>query len=128
SPNFILQLHYLPTSATAEDRTRIGLYFSKVPVQQRLFMVPIINDTFKIPAGEEKYVVNASFTVLPFLDAKAIWVYPHMHLLGRDIKMYMTHRTGDATALVWEDSRDFTCRGSYTDAANIAMPDAPNVS
>jgi len=125
--NIVIQVHYHPTSATAEDRTRIGLYFSKVPVQQRLFMVPIVNDTFTIPAGEEKYEVNASFTVLPFLDAKAIWVYPHMHLLGRDIKMYLTSPYGTATPLVWEDNWDFNWQGSYTYKDQVPIPSGTTV-
>jgi hypothetical protein len=125
--NIIIQVHYHPTSATAQDRTRIGLYFSKVPVQQRLFMVPIVNDTFKIPAGEEKYEVNASFTVLPFLAAKAIWVYPHMHLLGRDIKMDLLNSDQSVTPLIWEDNWDFNWQGSYTYKDQIAIPSGSTV-
>ena len=122
SANIIIQVHYHPTSATAEDRTKLGLYFSKVPVQQRLFMVPIVNDTFKIPAGEEKYEVNASFTVLPILSAKAIWVYPHMHLLGRDIKMDLVNQDQTVTPLIWEDNWDFNWQGSYTFKDQMAIP------
>ena len=31
--------------------------------------------------------MNADFTIPPLFDAKAINIYPHMHLLGRQIKV-----------------------------------------
>ena len=120
--NIIIQVHYHPTGATAEDQTRIGLYYSKMPIQQRLFMVPVVNTGFKIPPGEENFEVNAAFTVLPFLDAHAIWIYPHMHLLGRDIKVDMVNRDRSVTPIIWEDNWDFNWQGSYTFKDQIAVP------
>jgi mono/diheme cytochrome c family protein len=119
--NIIMQVHYHPHGGTAEDQTRIGLYFSKTPVKQRLFQVPILNQQFTIPPGEERYEVNAAFPVLPFLDAKAIWVYPHMHLLGKDIKADVVNPDQSVTPLIWEDRWDFNYQGAYTFKDQLAI-------
>ena len=118
----IIQVHYHPFGRTGEDQTRIGLYFSKQPVSQRLFQVPIVNTSFKIPPGEESYEVNASFTVLPFLDAHAIWVYPHMHLLGRQIKVDILNRDKSVTPVILEDKWDFNWQGAYTFKEALPAP------
>jgi hypothetical protein len=110
----IMQVHYHPHHGTDTDQTRIGLYFSKKPITQRLFQLPLINDNFTIPAGTARYDVNASLTVPLLFDFHVIWVYPHMHLLGREIKMEVQNRDGSVTPLIYEDNWDFNWQGSYT--------------
>ncbi len=110
----VMQVHYFPVGRTGPDQTRIGLYYSKTDIQQRLFMVPVVNTSFKIPPNEANYDVKANFPVLPFMDGKIIWVYPHMHLLGRKIKAEVTDRNGDTRPLIYEDDWNFNWQGSYT--------------
>jgi hypothetical protein len=121
SANIVIQIHYHPTRETAADQTRIGLYYSRAAVQQRMFMVPLANTTFKIPAGEDKYEVATEYNVLPLLDAHVIWIFPHMHLLGRDIKVDMVNWDKTVTPLIWEDNWDFNWQGSYTFKDQIAV-------
>lgn len=111
-----MQVHYHPQhhGATDTDQTRIGLYFSKKPITQRLFQLPLVNDNFTIPAGAARYDVNASLTVPILFDFHVIWVYPHMHLLGREIKMEIQNRDGSFTPLIFENDWDFNWQGSYT--------------
>ena len=49
--------------------------------------LPIVNTTFKIQPGEADKEVTAKFTIPFFFDAHAIQIAPHMHLLGRKIKV-----------------------------------------
>jgi hypothetical protein len=110
----VMQVHYFPIGRTGPDQTRIGLYFSKVDIQQRLFMIPILNTTFTIPPGSDKYDVKAQFPVIPFLDGKVIWVYPHMHLLGREINLEVTDIFGETRPMIYENDWDFNWQGAYT--------------
>ena len=48
----ILQVHYHPTGKPEVDRTRIGIYFSGVPVKQALHWSTASNSEFLLPAGK----------------------------------------------------------------------------
>lgn len=110
----VMQVHYFPVGRTGPDQTSVGLYFSKVDIQQRLFMLPVVNTSFKIPANAASYDVKASFPVLPLMDGKIIWIYPHMHLLGRKINAEINDPGGKVRPLIYEDNWDFNWQGSYT--------------
>ncbi|MEO8029066.1 MAG: hypothetical protein ABI823_21475, partial [Bryobacteraceae bacterium] len=110
----IMQVHYFPQRATGEDQTRIGLYFQPGKITQRLFEIPVVNTSFKIPAGAESYDVKGSLSILPLLSGEAIWVYPHMHLLGRKIKVEVTGPDKKTTPVISIPDWDFNWQGAYT--------------
>jgi hypothetical protein len=110
----VMQVHYYPVGRTAPDLTRVGVYLSKVDIQQRLFNIPVLNTKFEIPAGAESYPVNASLAVLPLLDGKIISIYPHMHLLGRQINVEVTDAQKDTRPLIYIDNWEFQWQGPYT--------------
>jgi hypothetical protein len=110
----VMQVHYSPLGLTGEDQTRIGLYYMTTDLKQRLFQIPVVNTRFKIPAGEEKYPVTASLSVLPFMDGDVIWVYPHMHLLGNSIKVEVVDAQRKTTPMIEIEKWDFNWQGSYT--------------
>jgi hypothetical protein len=109
----VLQMHYNTRAREGEDRTRIGLYFNRERAPQRMFYVPVVNTSFRIPPGEAAYEVRAALPVLPFFDAKLIQIVPHMHLLGRDIKVEV-QRGSDSESLIWIDNWDFHWQNFYT--------------
>src|SRR5581483_7796467 len=111
---FIMQVHYSPSRSTGEDVTRIGLYRATSKVKKHLFEVPIVNDTFTIPAGAANYVVKADFTIPLFFDAQTINIYPHMHLLGRQIQVTVDVPGKDTQPMIYENDWDFRWQGSYT--------------
>ena len=55
------QIHYHPSGKPETDRTRIGLYFSKVPVKQVLHWNAALNTRMKIPAGAKNHEVEAGW-------------------------------------------------------------------
>jgi Predicted membrane protein len=88
----VMQVHYFPNGRPGPDQTKIGLYFSKTAVKQRLRYIPVVNTTFKIQPGESAKEVKQTFRI-PFLfDAKAYQIAPHMHLLGRKIQVELENR------------------------------------
>ena len=110
----IVQVHYHPTGEEERDRTQIGLYFAKKPVERELQVLPLVNTSFTIPAGAKSHDVTASYTVPSFLSAKMWAVTPHMHLLGKKIKVEMT-RPGAVTpeCLIDIPNWDFNWQGTY---------------
>ncbi|HEX4946959.1 MAG TPA: hypothetical protein VFZ34_09855, partial [Blastocatellia bacterium] len=126
----VFQVHYHPCQTSTcgqgspkdeSDRTQIGIYYAKAPVKQTLQYLPLVNTSFAIPAGNNNYRVTAGFTTP--LAGKIINMTPHMHLLGKEIKVEMT-LPGKTTAdcLVNIDKWDFRWQGTYTYQDPIVIP------
>jgi hypothetical protein len=99
----------------------MGIYFSKTPVQKRLFFFPVFNNRFKIPPGQAAAEVTQELTIPFLLDMEAIAVAPHMHLLGRKIKLEMEGRNG-TTPLIYIDDWDFNWQGFYEFTEPVRFP------
>ena len=127
----VMQVHYYPRGGTASDQTKVGLYFTKGKVNKRLLYLPILpldsrgNIALEIPAGNEKYAASAEFAVPPLFDAHVVNIFPHMHLLGTDIKSALIGRDGKETPLIWIPNWDFNWQGPYT---FVDPPAAPSLA
>ena len=114
----VTQIHYHPSGKPEVDRTRIGLYFSKVPVKQVLHWNAALNTSMRVPAGDPNKEIDAGWTVpemgwtMP-VDVTALAVTPHMHMLGRDMTMTVTYPDGHSEDLVRIDDWDFNWQNTY---------------
>jgi mono/diheme cytochrome c family protein len=107
----VMQVHYHPSGKPEKDRTRMGLYFCKKPVRQTLHWAAAWNDKLVLPPGESYVEIRASWRVP--VDVEAHAVTPHMHRLGRDIKMTVTDPEGRTRGLVEIASWDFGWQNTY---------------
>jgi len=94
----ILQIHYHPSGKAEVDRTRIGVYFARGPIKQALHWSTASNSDFRIPAGDPNYEVKAHWYIPA--DVEVMAVSPHMHLLGRDMRMTVTYPNGRTENLI----------------------------
>ena len=126
-----VQLHYHPDGTEQSDSTRIGLHFSDGLTDDNLLVMAAINTNFLIPAGAERHEVKASFSLNSILGAGSnpvlrsflvssgifpadiISVLPHMHLLGKEIKMEKVSPSGERTPMVYIDDWDFDWQDFY---------------
>jgi uncharacterized protein (TIGR03437 family) len=123
----VIQVHYHPTGEVETDHTSVGFYFAKVPVQKNLLLLPLVNETFAIPAGAKGYQVTQNFDVPALMAGKIVGVTPHMHLLGKQIKVEIT-RPGEATqCLINIPSWDFNWQGAYLYQSAITAPGGSRV-
>lgn len=93
--DLVLQMHYHPTGKKETDQSEIGLYFVKKPVKEVLKesaklvgSIWLANYEMDIPAGEKNYKRSTQYT-LP-KEVIMVGVVPHMHLLGKAIKVTAT--------------------------------------
>jgi uncharacterized protein (TIGR03437 family) len=123
----VLQVHYHPAGNPESDRTQLGLYFSKAPVRKELRYAPVLNTTFRIPPGEKRYQVTASLP--PFLvpDVHLISITPHMHLLGREMKVEFTPPGQATQCLIHITDWDFNWQGTYNYQQPVAIPANSNI-
>jgi mono/diheme cytochrome c family protein len=118
----VMQVHYSAHNGIgASDQSSLGIYFTKAPVQKRVLIAPVINQTFVIPPGASNYEVTASIPFLPF-DAHMIGVTPHMHLLGRTMNVTATTPDGKSVCLASVPDWDFNWQNTYTYKTAVAAP------
>ncbi|MFO0980905.1 MAG: redoxin domain-containing protein [Planctomycetota bacterium] len=109
--DLVMQLHYHPSGKPEQDRTRIGLYFANGPIEKRFLVIPVAALLREIPAGDDHYVVKGSF-VAP-VAGKALSVFPHMHLLGKEFTMTMTGKDGTVQPLIHIKDWDWNWQEAY---------------
>ncbi|HEX6177273.1 MAG TPA: ascorbate-dependent monooxygenase [Thermoanaerobaculia bacterium] len=124
----VLQVHYSShTGSPHEDQTRLGIYYAQAQPRQLLRIIPVVNNTFEIPAGASDYRVTAGIPVVPF--PVHVWVIaPHMHLLGRSMKVETTAPGGATACLINIDDWDFNWQAMYRYKEPIAIPAWSSVS
>lgn len=120
----VVQMHYNNTREQPQtDSTRIGLYLARQAPAKRMRVIPVMNDQFVIPAGASHYEVHASFTFpRRWGNGEAHMVYPHMHLLGREIKAVLRHPDGTTRPLVYIGDWDFNWQSPYVYAKPVPIP------
>jgi hypothetical protein len=118
--DIIVQVHYHPTGKPEQDRPRLGLYFSRTPVKQAMHWNAAQNFQFELPPGAANTEVRASWFVPVELEALA--VSPHMHLLGRDIRMSVAYPDGRTLDLISIPRWDPAWQGTYHFAEPVPLP------
>ena len=118
----VMQVHYHPGGSPQRDRTRLGLYFARGPVSNELVYVPLVNTRFVIPAGAERHTVTASLVMPAIRSVKAIFITPHMHLLGREIRVDAFYPDGTRRPMIYINDWDFDWQGFYHYREPVPLP------
>ena len=105
----VIQNHYHATGKTERDQSRLGLYFAKTPPSAIARYSGIQIPTFEIPAGEKHYRVETRLLQQGYSVIAAI---PHMHLLGREMKVSL-ERGGQTQPLIWVRDWDLAWQNQY---------------
>jgi peroxiredoxin len=129
----IIQMHYHRNGKLEKDRTQIGLYFSKKPIDHRMLGL-VVPGRFKtepkagggrfgamgyIPAGDSHFVAKGAITALE--DCTMYTVMPHMHLLGKSVKITMTVPGGKPEVLIDIPDWDYNWQEQYQLKAPIKV-------
>ncbi|MDQ2712060.1 MAG: thiol-disulfide isomerase [Acidobacteriota bacterium] len=117
--DLVLQMHYTAHGHATEDRTSIGLIFSKAPPVKRVLTLQLTNDRFLIPPGDPDHRVEVHGT-LPN-DALLLSFFPHMHLRGKTFEYNILEPDGHVRTLLRIPHYDFYWQLSYRLAEPIAL-------
>lgn len=115
-----LQMHYVPTGKPEEDQSEVALYFSKESETRMVMSIPLMSVGFEIPAGESRQEIRGEFT-LP-TNVTLISLAPHMHLLGKEMRVTAELPGGERRALIWVRDWDFNWQDTYALAEPIELP------
>lgn len=118
--DLVMQIHYHPTGKVEVDQSEVGLYFIDKPVAQAVRepaklvgSIWMANYEMDIPAGKKHYRRTTTYT-LP-REVIMVGVVPHMHLLGKTMKVTAKRPSGRVDTLVdikewnynWQDEYYF---------------------
>lgn len=117
--DLVMQLHYHRSGQPETDRTSVGLYLAKKPVERRLQGVAVPAHFLFIPAEAERYKVSGSIWVRQ--DCHLHAVVPHMHLLGREIKVAVVPPGCPPRTLVAIKDWDFNWQETYFLKESLAV-------
>ena len=123
--DIVMQVHYHKNGKAEKDKTRIGIYFCKKPVDKKLRLLPIYAP-LNIPAGAEDYVTNSIQMPVP-TNATVLSVAPHMHLLGKKMNVYATFPDGTKKTLVDVPNYDYNWQTAYTYLQPVKIPKGSRV-
>jgi mono/diheme cytochrome c family protein len=126
--DIVLQIHYHQTGKAETDQSTVGVYFTKGPAPKLVRGIMLAATTnaprginpIRIPPGEKHHRIYAWLTVP--VDVHALGVAPHMHYLGREMKVTATFPDGHLTTLIWIKDWDFNWQGLYRYKQPIALP------
>jgi mono/diheme cytochrome c family protein len=116
--DLVMQIHYHPSGAPAQDQSSLGLFYSDPPTRGRA-LVLVANNHIDIAPGDGHYVIKASRTLAA--DAELIGITPHAHYLCKDMKVNAYLPDGSVKPLIWIKDWDFNWQGAYTYADPIPL-------
>jgi peroxiredoxin len=109
--DFIAHVHYHRTGKVEKDKIQIGLHFAKAPKNRVLQQMVIGGRFLSIPAGDANFPVKG--TIWTAQDCTLYTVIPHMHLIGKKIKITMTPPGEPTKTLIAIDDWDFNWQEFY---------------
>jgi hypothetical protein len=118
----IFQMHYTTNGVAAKDRTGVGLWFSREPVEKRLITKGVATEpgTLVIPAGEPNFESRSSYTFTEDVHIQSFM--PHMHVRGKDFEYRLVLPDGASKVLLRVPKYDFNWQLSYLPKEPIAVP------
>ncbi len=118
--DLVLQMHYHPTGRVEQDQVEVGLYLTNEPPVRHILGLLMGTEKVDIPAGEAHYIQRDSFK-LP-VAMKALNVWGHMHLIGKDLKVWAERPDGTTEKLLWIQDWDFNWQDTYLYRDPVPLP------
>jgi hypothetical protein len=121
----VMQVHYHKSGKPESDRTRLGIYFAKPPVKRAVIALPVMPpggplSGMTIPANAANHEVRGSLMVP--IDTLAVSITPHMHLIGKDMKVTATLPNGTVVPMIHVTNWDFNWQEMYHYREPLELP------
>jgi hypothetical protein len=120
-----LQVHYAATGKIEEDQTEVGVYFMREPVRRLMDSLFLRSFKLDIPAGDASYVVEDS-VVVP-ADCALLLIFPHMHLIAREVHAGATLPDGTERSLIDISRWSFRWQDRYYYKEPVMLPKGTRV-
>jgi hypothetical protein len=119
--DLVLNLHYHPDGKEEIDQSSLGIYFTPKPATTIVGGIAIRSRSINILPGDSHCAVHAETQPLP-VDVKILAIFPHMHNLGREMKVAASTPDGGTVPLIWIRDWDFNWQGAYLFKDPVRLP------
>jgi hypothetical protein len=125
----LLTVHYAPVGKDEEDISGVNLFFKKTPVKRKVDVISLgsagigekeISPYFVI---EPDSVSTFRLKITTPKDQSLMYVWPHMHYIGKEFKAFAVTPTGDTIKLVHIPSWDFRWQEIYKFKKLVKIPE-----
>lgn len=123
--DLVAEIHYVPTGKPEFDKSKIGLHFAPRSARQSVVEVQVGTKLINIPPGEERHHIRATYQ-LP-VQTTLLDMVPHMHTLGREVKVWAKARDGSTKPLLWIKDWDFNWQGQYSFARPVRLAEGTTI-
>jgi mono/diheme cytochrome c family protein len=124
--DLILHTHFHPSGKVEKEQSVVGLYFTKTLPDKVLVAFPHGTNRLNIAPGDSHYVVDNTFTVPGNVELAGI--FPHAHLLCKQIKVTATYPDGTVHPLIWIKDWDWNWQDFYQYSHVIQIPSGTKVT
>jgi hypothetical protein len=123
--DFVFVFHYTPNGKEVNAHVQVGFTVAKEQPERKFVTVagasPTDSDAFAIPPNEPNW--ESPPMVVNFLeDVQLVWMMPHMHLRGKDMKYEVKYPNGDSEVELSVPHYDFNWQLGYKVAQPIMLP------
>jgi peroxiredoxin len=118
--DLVIQVHYHPDGKPHKDQSSLAIYFAKKPVKHLISSLALITRQINIAPGDTNYQRNL-FVELP-IDVTLEGIIPHMHLIGREMKVQATTPDGKLIPLIHITDWNFKWQDQYRYAEPVHLP------
>jgi hypothetical protein len=118
--DLVIQVHYHPSGKPETDQSTVGIHFVKSLPQKIVAGMMVFDRALDIPAGADRHPMARSYTIPA--DVTLIGLTPHMHLLGREMKVTATFPDGRVENLIWIKDWNFNWQDQYLLERPLRLP------
>jgi hypothetical protein len=124
--DLIFQMHYTANGKATVDRSKVGMIFAMEKPKERVVNTFIMNESLRIPPGEENHRLDAKVTLQE--DAVLQSLFPHMHLRGKAFEYTATLPNGETKTLLRVPKYSFNWQLTYYLDQPIALPKGTQIT
>jgi peroxiredoxin len=117
----VMQVHYHRNGQVEKDQTKIGFYLTEENKVDKVVMTDmVINPWLDIKPGLANQKVTARHTLRQ--DTEIIAVMPHMHMLGREMKIKAVLPDNSQVPMIYINDWDFNWQETYRYKKFLRLP------
>lgn len=125
----LLTVHYAPSATDESSVCGVNLFFKKTPITRVMKVVSFGSGGIGEGQIEPIFYIKANAVQTfrlevtnPSQDQSLLYVWPHMHLLGKEYKAFITTPAGDTIRLVHIPEWDFRWQEIYRFPHPVKVP------
>lgn len=123
--DLVLETHFHPTGKVEHERTQVGLYLTHEAPTEALVHLPMpptfgLTTALDIPPGVPDYTIKHRCTL--DYDVYAFHIFPHAHMLCREMKSVALFPDGEEQVLLWIKDWDFAWQEQYQFPEGTYLP------